>query len=315
MSNIININEQPQEDIRIVSEQPQVSVNYSAGPEPQPEQVTVIKVSEHRRWPWVVLTSVAVVIALVAGLYAYKNWVLNHYELPMSATPQENIEKLQQTVAREKANVVVTNDSVLGVQLHFYEIKGLKASIELVEPSAWDKNVFFYTRSIDVTPENKPIGSLVVKGNATVDSESPRKGYFAAVGKNAVIGVSSDESDILDFCQSNGGYFFRQFVLVSNGQLPPRFFLHGKVERRAIGRKPGNPNLFYIEAPNPETMWDFADALREYGFIDAIYITGGNVNTTYYRTAGGKGIHLIGDSSDWLSHKRSKGYWLVFRKR
>ena len=24
-----------------------------------------------------------------------------------------------------------------------------------------------------------------------------------------------------------------------------------------------------------ETLWDFADAFREYGFIDAIYITGG----------------------------------------
>jgi hypothetical protein len=36
-------------------------------------------------------------------------------------------------------------------------------------------------------------------------------------------------------------------------------------------------NIFY-STRNKETLWDFADALREYGFIDAIYITGGTAD-------------------------------------
>lgn len=34
--------------------------------------------------------------------------------------------------------------------------------------------------------------------------------------------------------------------------------------------------LYYIVTRHKETMYDFADAMREYGVVDAIYITGGN---------------------------------------
>ena len=62
-----------------------------------------------------------------------------------------------------------------------------------------------------------------------------------------------------------------------------------------------------------ETLWDFADALREYGFIDAIYITGG-YDYGFYRTADGE-RHDIGNIEDY-PHKKWKGIipWLVFRK-
>ena len=50
-----------------------------------------------------------------------------------------------------------------------------------------------------------------------------------------------------------------------------RFYLHGKVERRAIGRI--SDQLYFIATRHKETLWGFADALREYGFIDAIYIS------------------------------------------
>ena len=45
------------------------------------------------------------------------------------------------------------------------------------------------------------------------------------------------------------------------------------VEQQAIGRI--DDQLYFIATRHKETLWDFADALREYGFIDAIYITGG----------------------------------------
>ena len=97
---------------------------------------------------------------------------------------------------------------------------------------------------------------------------------------------------IRNYAVEQGGSFFRQFILVSNGVLPSKFYLHGKVERRALARM-SDDRLFYIESRHPETMWNFADALREYGFADAIYITGGKCYS-FYRTADGK-PHSIGD--------------------
>ena len=61
-------------------------------------------------------------------------------------------------------------------------------------------------------------------------------------------------------------------------------------------------------------MWSFADALREYGFIDAIYITGGR-DYSFYRDAKGT-RHDIHDPK-YYPHKKWAGIlpWLVFRKK
>ena len=85
---------------------------------------------------------------------------------------------------------------------------------------------------------------------------------------------------------------------------------NGKVERRAIGRI--NDQLYFIATRHKETLWDFADALREYGFIDAIYITGG-ADYVFYRTKDGV-RHDIGDVAEY-PQKKWKGIvpWLVFR--
>ena len=70
--------------------------------------------------------------------------------------------------------------------------------------------------------------------------------------------------------------------------------------------------FYYIATRHKETLWDFADALREYGFIDAIYITGG-ADYVFYRDKDGI-RYDIGYSSEYPP-KGWKGIipWLVFR--
>ena len=126
-----------------------------------------------------------------------------------------------------------------------------------------------------------------------------------------VIGIGRSDK-VKDYVLERGGSFFRQFILVSKGVIPTRFYLRGKVERRAIGRI--GDQLYYIATRHKETLWDFADALYEYGFIDAIYITGG-ADYVFYRTKDGV-RHDLGDSADY-PHEKWKGItpWLVFRKK
>ena len=203
----------------------------------------------------------------------------------------------------------MTSDSILGVAMDFYAIHGLKASIEFEEPDTADTSVYLYCRSADHKADKTYIGSLVADGKE-YQSDTHRLGYMAMLGSNSVIGISRSEK-VKDYVQEHGGSFFRQFILVSDGAIPSRFFLHGKVERRAIGRI--GEQLYYIATRHKETLWDFADALREYGFIDAIYITGG-ADFVFYR--GKDGVkHDIGDSSEY-PHNKWKGItpWLVFRR-
>jgi hypothetical protein len=203
---------------------------------------------------------------------------------------------------------VITSDSILGVAMDFYAIHGLRASIEFEEPDTADTSVYLYCRSADFKADSTYIGSLVVNGKE-YQSDTHRLGYMAMLGSNSVIGISRSEK-VKDFVQEQGGSFFRQFILVSDGTIPSRFFLHGKVERRAIGRI-GN-QLYYIATRHKETLWDFADALREYGFIDAIYITGG-ADYVYYRSKD-SARHDVGNPKEY-PHTKWKGVipWLVFR--
>ena len=279
--------------------------------QPQSKEIVTKVVTPSRKQKWLkrLLAMVAVGCLMIAVLAGYYLW--NYYYnigVPVSVTPEQNIEKLQKPLKKEVPEVVMTSDSILGVAMDFYAIHGLKASIEFEEPDTADTSVFLYSRCADHTASGDYLGSLVAEGKEK-QSDRSRLGYMAMADGNMVIGISRSEK-VKDYVLERGGSFFRQFILVSNGMIPSRFFLHGKVERRAIGRI--DNQLYYIATRHKETLWDFADALREYGFIDAIYITGGN-DYVFYR--GKDGIrHDLGDTSGY-PHTKWKDItpWLVFR--
>ena len=279
--------------------------------QPQSKEIVtkVVAPSKKQKWLKRFLAFAVIGCMIVAAIAGYYFW--NYYYnigISVSVSPEQNIEKLQRPVKKEIPEVVMTSDSILGVAMDFYAIHGLKASIEFEEPDTADTSIFLYSRCADHTASGDYLGSLVAEG-VEKQSDRSRLGYMAMADGNMVIGISRSEK-VKDYVLERGGSFFRQFILVSNGTIPSRFFLHGKVERRAIGRI--DNQLYYIATRHKETLWDFADALREYGFIDAIYITGGK-DYVFYREK--EGIrHDLGDTSDY-PHTKWKGVipWLVFR--
>jgi len=289
---------------------PVIIIERDDQPQPTSSVTRVVAPSRKQKWLKRILALLAVGCLMVAILAGYYFW--NYYYnigIPVSVSPEQNIEKLQRPVKKVIPEVVMTSDSILGVAMDFYAIHGLKASIEFEEPDTADTSVFLYSRCADHTASGDYLGSLVAEG-VEKQSDRSRLGYMAMADGNMVIGISRSEK-VKDYVLERGGSFFRQFILVSNGMIPSRFFLHGKVERRAIGRIENQ--LYYIATRHKETLWDFADALREYGFIDAIYITGGADYVFCRDKAGNR--HDIGDTSDY-PHAKWKGVvpWLVFRK-
>lgn len=262
-----------------------------------------------RRMLWFVggvAISALLCVAAIFGWRYYRTYV--NIGIPVSTTSEQNIAKLSATAKKVTPEVIMTSDSILGVALNFYELRGLKAEVTLQEPDTTDTSVYLYSRSADYGKNGAYIGSIVMNGKEMQQDRS-RLGYCAMANDNIVIGIARDE-DVKDYTIEQGGSFFRQFILVSNGVLPSKFHLHGKVERRGLGRI--GDKLYYIETKHAETMWDFADALREYGFIDAIYITGG-ADYSFYRTADGT-RHDIGNPANY-PHQKQKGIvpWLVFK--
>ena len=94
----------------------------------------VLALLRRKKWLRRLLKAIAVVLLVALTLWAYEAW--NYYVnigVPVSTKPSENIAKLQMPPVEEKARVVHTSDSVLGVDLDFYAIYGLRANIEFEE--------------------------------------------------------------------------------------------------------------------------------------------------------------------------------------
>ncbi len=302
IDNNIELNQQPEIPEFIIERDDTDFFSVPAG-----QQLSVP--SKRATWLRYILMVAATVLSLALLFVAYKAWSYYHnIGVPVSVTPEQNISKLQAPISKEYPEVVMSSDSILGVALDFYAIHGLKASIEFEEPDTADASVYLYSRCADHMADSTYIGSLVVNGEE-LQSDRSRLGYMAMTDGQMVIGISRSDK-VKDYTMEHGGSFFRQFILVSNGVIPSRFFLHGKVERRAIGRI-GN-QLYYVATRHKETLYDLAEALKEYGFTDAIYITGG-YDYGFYRTIDGE-RHDIGDVSRY-PHRKWKGVipWLVFR--
>ena len=75
-----------------------------------------------------------------------------------------------------------------------------------------------------------------------------------------------------------------------------------------------NIGVSIIETPHPETLWDFADALREYGYVDAVYLTGGN-ESGFYRALDGTAYFTERAAKYRTDKHHGVAPWLVLRKR
>ena len=315
---MIQNKEEMEKPIIIIEEKPEVIPGQGEGEVPT---IVVERASDEvkpaprrfRRRLWVAAGAVfaaLVCIALWAAWHYYRDYV--NIGVPVAVTSEQNIAKLQMPVnAQEQPEVIKTSDSILGVAMQFYEMRGLRAELVMNEPDTADLDVYLYCRSADYHKDFSIIGEMVMDGRELETVDNWRRGYFVADRDSYAIGIARDNK-AMHYARDHGGCFFRQFILLSDRTIPRTFYLHGKVERRAIGRM-ANDKLYYIATLHKETMWDFADALREYGFVDAIYITGG-YDYTFYRSADGV-RHDIGDSGRYPHKNPGRVPWLVFRRR
>lgn len=235
----------------------------------------------------IILSSILAIIVIAGIVLWSKRYDLLSPGVPVSVSDTENMELLNQPFAPYASGTELNTDSILGVAMDFYSLQGLKASLEEELPDTADKSLVLFMRSSDYHPDGATIGTLVAAGKRKVAKERKSRAAYMAISNDGkpVIGVSLSDR-MADYATKTGGSFFRQYLLLSDATLPTEFYLHGKVERAAIARM-NDCSLHYVVTHNKESMYDFADALREYGFVDAIYLTGGK-GYTFYRDVEGK---------------------------
>lgn len=240
-----------------------------------------------RKNRWKMLSMIlAALMILAAAAFLYRH-ISYSREFPASRHDKEIVSCLQETMPG-KAGITMETDESMGVEMKIYRIDGLKAHFADTVPDLKEPSVYLVTRSADYMIQDdriKIIGDFIQDGKILSKSRW-RAGFMAIADGNAQIGVS--RSDIVRrYVLKKEGSFFRQMAIVSAGtRCDSQFILKGKVTRCAYARDESG-RLYFIETVNPETLYGFADALIEYGFIDAVYVTGGTQPDLFYRSDDG----------------------------
>ena len=232
------------------------------------------------------IVSLAVLVLLPAVAYAV--WgVCNMMQFPKSRPDHEIVSML--SAKPEGVPGVSRNDEeIMGVKLEIFSISGLHAHFADSVPDCSDTSVYLVTRSADYRiwkDSRKMLGDFVQDG-IVLSRDTWRAGFMAISDGNAQIGISR-WNKVFRYVVRHGGSFLRQMAIVSAGTRCDRqYILKGKVTRCAYARDE-NGKMYFVQTSDAETLYGFADALIEYGFIDAVYVTGGAQEDLFYRDADG----------------------------
>ena len=243
------------------------------------------KPASNKRWK-IIACILAGMLALLVMSFAGRH-IMHSREFVQSRNAEDIISALAFPM-KGNAGITPISDEVMGVKLKIYRLNGLKAHFADTVPDYTDSTIYLITRSADyklVNYRKEIIGDFIVDGKV-FERSNWRAGFMAIIDGNAQIGVDRSKK-IFKHVLENDGSMFRQMALVSAGtRCDKQFILKGKVTRCAYARN-RDGELFFIETANPETLYGFADALIEYGFTDAIYVTGGSQPDLFYRTEDG----------------------------
>ncbi len=238
-----------------------------------------------RKWKLIAILS-AMGLFLLGGFFLGKHIYYNN-QFRRSRSDSEIIANLSAPMSGQ-AGVSLQHQEAMGVKMKIYAMSGLKAHFTDTVPDYSDSSIYFITRSSDYRIKNDQkqiIGDYIEEGEIISESQW-RAGFMAIIDGNAQIGISRSPK-IRKHVIENSGSMFRQMALVSAGtRCNEQFILKGKVTRCAYARDIEG-NLYFVETVQPETLYGFADALIEHGFVDAIYITGGSQQECFYRSEDG----------------------------
>ena len=259
------------------------------------------------KWPVVAAAVLFVVLVAVAA------YLLGRAEgepqperevTPVLSTPDRVPVPTQQS-SDTAGYVVITEETVNDVPLYLYTPHHAWPTLELGLPDRQDSTIVFVAQAADVGTRGEIIGAFILRGEQLARALS-KQGYCAIFDDRIEIGVSPD-TPLFDEALERGGCFFRQYPLVDNGQ-PVENKPKGKAIRRAIGERRGE--VVMVESRSAESFHDFAQALADLGFRNAIYLVGSTAYGWAVDRDGGR--HEFGIENSDLPANTS---YIVWRSR
>lgn len=192
----------------------------------------------------------------------------------------QSLDTIQQVATVIKDTVV--NDIPMRIYVPLNTTPRLEVGYKCIDDTL--HNILLF-QAADVRADNKKIvGAFVLRGKPLSWGLS-KKGYCGIIGDQVTIGVA-DNSPLFEQATEVGGYFFRQYPLVSNGVLVENE-LKSQSTRRGLCELEGR--VAVVETFSSESLHDFAQALVDIGTANAIYLVGSSA-IGWHRTIEGRGV-------------------------
>lgn len=208
---------------------------------------------------------------------------------------------------RAFGSVTLTADTVIdGIHLTLLTPMNATPELHVGMIDTNDATVVLATMAADIRRDNgKIVGAYVFKGEPLAWGLSKR-GYCAIIEGRLAIGVA-DNSPLFEQATETGGYFFRQYPAVKEGEA-----MHNNPEnrsfRRALCSIDGNAVVVWCQ--DRVLMDEFSELLVKLGADNAIYLIGGKATGWFVDSNGSRCVM----GSDRLGNQQYVNY-IVFRKQ
>ena len=194
------------------------------------------------------------------------------------------------------------NDIPLRIYVPLNCIPRLEVGYKCIDDTTQNILVF---QAADIRADNlKIVGAFVLRGKPLSWGLS-KKGYCGIIENQVSIGLA-DNSPLFELATEKEGYFFRQYPLVSNGEIVENE-LKNKATRRGICELEGK--VVVAETFSSESLHDFSQALVDLGTDNAIYLVGGSA-IGWHRAMDGTG-HASGQ---WQPREYKNVSFIVWSK-
>lgn len=244
-----------------------------------------------KRYGWLVLISV--LLAIAVGMVLLFTLRTNHsaeegiFEQSIQQSVPHPLRGWLSSLDSISTQCVVTKDTTVNdIPMRLYVPLNVTPRLEVGYKCIDDttRNLLLF-QAADIRADNKKIvGAFVLRGKPLSWGLS-KKGYCSIIGDEVTIGVA-DNSPLFEQATEVGGYFFRQYPLVSNETLVENE-LKSQSTRRGLCELEGK--VVVVETFTPESLHDFSQALVDIGTTNAIYLVG-SAAIGWHRTIDGRGI-------------------------
>lgn len=274
------------------------------------------------RKQWMIILSVLIILLVGLIIWAVANHKQNKIQQlqepePALFEPVEEPEPMplqwlgntpdSATIGYTEIKDTVIND----IPIRIYIPHNAELSLHIGRMNQNDTTVIYAAQAADVRADNGGIvGAFVLKGEPKAWGLS-KKGYCASINGQVTIGVA-DNSPLFEQATEEGGYFFRQYPLVSNGEIVENE-LKGKSIRRGICERQGE--IFMVETGTTESFHDFSQALVDLHVNQAVYLVGSSAYGWAVDKAGI--IHEFGDDNYYTGRRKmpKNTSYIVWRRK